>query len=221
MKLLQLPLRIAALVALTTFSGCGGDGIPEAEPREGIPADLQGQAPETFRAHFETSKGPFVIEVTRAWAPTGADRFFNLVSHGYLDDTRFFRTVEGFMTQFGIAGDPAVAGELQTQRIDDDPVVETNTRGRITFAMGGPNTRTTQLFINSIDNSRLDEMGFPPFGEVVEGMEVVDALYSGYGDGPPSGMGPNQGRIQGEGNTYLDADFPLLDQILWARIIDP
>ncbi|CAN5848197.1 hypothetical protein BH20GEM1_BH20GEM1_06640 [soil metagenome] len=179
------------------------------------------QAPDTFRVAFETTRGNFVVETRRDWAPLGADRFYNLVREGFFDGVRFFRVIEGFMAQFGISGDPQVAAAWQGARIPDDPVAAGNTRGRISFATSGPGSRTTQLFINYGDNSRLDEMGFSPIGEVVVGMEVVDALHSGYGEGAPRGRGPDQGRIQREGNTYLAGEFPDLDWIRSTTIVAP
>jgi cyclophilin family peptidyl-prolyl cis-trans isomerase len=179
------------------------------------------QAPDRFRVRFETTKGPFVIEVTRAWAPRGADRFYNLVRVGYYDDVAFFRVIENFMVQFGIHGDPAVNAAWRQARIADDPVTQSNKRGMVTYAMAGPDTRTTQLFINFRDNTGLDGQGFSPFGRVVEGLSVVDSLYSGYGEGAPSGMGPEQGRAQGEGNAYLKARFPKLDFVKAARLVKP
>lgn len=178
-------------------------------------------APDIFQTRFETSKGDFVIEVHRDWAPRGADRFYNLVRNGFYDDVRFFRVIEGFMVQFGISGDPRTGAVWREQAISDDPVVESNRRGYVTYAMGGPNTRTTQVFINFADNTRLDGAGFAPFGEVVEGMDVVDQLYSGYGEGAPSGAGPAQPRIQAEGNEYLDRDFPNMDRVVRASIVEP
>ncbi len=179
------------------------------------------QAPDRFRVRFETTKGPFVIEVTRAWAPRGADRFYNLVRVGYYDDVAFFRVIENFMVQFGIHGDPAVNAAWRQARIPDDPVSQSNKRGMVTYAMAGPDTRTTQLFINFRDNAGLDGQGFSPFGRVVEGLSVVDSLYSGYGEGAPSGMGPEQGRAQGEGNAYLKSRFPKLDFVKTARLVKP
>jgi peptidyl-prolyl cis-trans isomerase A (cyclophilin A) len=175
-------------------------------------------APDVFRARFTTSKGDFVIEINRDWAPHGSDRFFSLVSTGYYDDTRFFRVIQGFMAQFGLHGDPAVNTAWEWAQIPDDAVVKSNTRGMLSFATRGPNTRTTQLFINFVDNTGLDRMGFAPFGQVVEGMSIVDSLYAGYGEGAPSGMGPNQGLISKQGNSYLDEKFPQLDKIITARI---
>lgn len=177
-------------------------------------------APDTFRVRFETTEGPFVVQVNRAWAPNGADRFYNLVKVGFFNDLAFFRNIDGFMCQFGIHGDPEVSRPWFTARIQDDPVAQPNKRGRITFATAGPNTRTTQLFINKVNNGMLDSMGFSPFGEVVDGMQVVDALYSGYGEGAPQGRGPAQNRIQLEGNAYLKEDFPELDYITSATILE-
>jgi len=182
------------------------------------PAALTEQAPATYKAKFETSKGAFVIQVTRAWAPNGADRFYNLVKNGYFDDVRFFRAISGFMVQFGINGDPALNAKWRVARIQDDKVSQSNTRGMITFATSGPNARTTQVFINFADNSNLDSMGFAPFGKIVSGMDVVDKLYTGYGEGAPNGRGPDQNRIQAEGNAYLNQGFPKLDHVTRATI---
>ena len=182
------------------------------------PADLSEQAPPVYKAKFDTSKGTFEIQVHRDWAPAGADRFYNLVKNGFFDNTRFFRVVSGFMVQFGLSGDPNVSAQWRQARIHDDQVKQSNTRGMVTFATAGPNTRTTQVFINFGDNNRLDGMGFAPFGQVVSGMNVVDALYSGYGEGAPGGNGPEQGRIQQEGNAYLTKDFAELDYIKKATI---
>ena len=177
-------------------------------------------APATFTVKFETTRGDFLVDVRREWAPRGADRFYELVSGGFFDDQRFFRVVAGFVVQFGIHGDPRVAATWRGQRIEDDPVRTSNTRGTLTFATSGPNSRTTQIFINFGDNSRLDAAGFSPFGRVTSGMPVVEQLYSGYGDGAPRGMGPDQGRIQGEGNAYLDQEFPKLDRIRKASLVE-
>jgi peptidyl-prolyl cis-trans isomerase A (cyclophilin A) len=184
-------------------------------------AEMTAKAPAVFKALFETSKGKFVIQAHRDWSPQGADRFYNLVRLGYYDDARFFRIIKGFMAQFGINGDPKINAALRTSGIPDDPAKMGNTRGRVTFAKtGAPNSRTTQLFINFGDNSRLDAQGFTAFGEMVEGMAVVDSLYSGYGEGPPSGKGPNQNQVQAEGNAYLNASFPQLDYIKKAVIVE-
>jgi peptidyl-prolyl cis-trans isomerase A (cyclophilin A) len=176
-------------------------------------------APEIFRVKFQTSKGDFIIEAHREWAPRGADRFFDLVHAGFFDDSRFFRVRADFIVQFGIAGDPAVATSWKEKTIADDPVRESNTRGLVTYAMTGPGARTTQLFINLADNSRLDREGFAPIGRVIEGMEKVDQLYAGYGEAAGGGMrGGKQEKLFAEGNSYLDREFPKLDKILKAVI---
>lgn len=178
------------------------------------------KAPETFKVKFTTSKGDFTVEVTRAWAPLGADRFYNLVKMGFYDGVRFFRAIDGFMVQFGINGDPKVTAPWARASISDDPVVKSNKRGFVTFAMAGPNSRTTQIFINYADtNARLDKMGFAPFAQVVDGMNVVDALHKGYGESAPKGRGPNPGRIQTEGNGYLDREFPEIDRVKSAKLM--
>jgi peptidyl-prolyl cis-trans isomerase A (cyclophilin A) len=189
-----------------------------AQGNLGNPAALTEQAPATYKARFDTSKGVFVIDVRREWAPVGADRFYNLVKNGFYDENRFFRVISGFMVQFGINGNPQVSTPWRNAQIKDDPVKQSNKRGFITFATSGPNSRTTQVFINFGDNARLDGMGFASFGQVSTGMNVVDQLYSDYGEGAPQGRGPNQGRIQGEGNAYLTKDFPNLDFVRKATI---
>ena len=175
------------------------------------PAALREQAPPTYKAKFDTSKGVFVIEVNRDWAPNGADRFYNLVKNGFYDNVRFFRVITGFMVQFGINGDPKVSAPWRDAKLQDDPVKKSNKRSYITYAMAGPNTRTSQVFINFGDNASLDSQGFSPFGRVVTGMNVVDALNAEYGEGASLGRGPDQGRIQMEGNAYLTKDFGKLD----------
>jgi len=184
------------------------------------PSKATEKAPETFKVKFNTTKGDFTLEITRAWSPLGVDRFYNLVKGGYFTDIAFFRVISGFMVQFGIHGDPAVAAAWRGARIADDPVKQSNTKGYISYAMAGPNTRTTQMFINFGDNERLDGMGFSPFGKVVEGMNVVESIYSGYGEGAPSGMGPDQGRVQMQGNAYLKAEFPKMDYIKSAALLN-
>ena len=171
-------------------------------------------APDVFKAKFTTTKGDVVIEVHRDWSPNAADRFYNLVKMGFYDDTRFFRAVENFMVQFGISGDPAVNAKWQNASIPDDPVKQSNKRGFVTFAQRAtPNSRTTQIFVNSTDNSRLDASRFAAFGQVVQGMEVFDAVYKGYGEGT------DQGAIQSRGNAYLDERFPKLDGVRHAEIV--
>lgn len=183
------------------------------------PARASERSPEVYRVRIETTRGPFTVEVNRAWAPLGADRFYNLVRLGYFEDVAFFRVVRGFVVQFGINGDPEVSARWKDAALQDDPVRAQNIRGSVTFAMAGPNSRTTQLFINLADNIRLDRTGFAPFGRVVEGMEVVDLLYAGYGEGEPRGQGPSQDLIYGEGNRYLREQYPKLDYLVSAEIL--
>jgi peptidyl-prolyl cis-trans isomerase A (cyclophilin A) len=180
------------------------------------PSKLKEVAPATYNVQFETSVGTFVVQVTRAWAPKGADRFYNLVKHGYYNGNRFFRVVPNFIVQFGITGDPKLQSVWREANFADDPVTQGNKRGTITFATSGPNTRTTQLFINFRDNSSsLDGRGFAPFGQVISGMEVVDKINAQYGEGP------DQTRIQREGNAYLSKEFPKLDFIKAATLVKP
>jgi len=211
-----VPSPPAATAAATKPSSPGASTL---HPALLSPAHLNEKAPAVFKAKFTTSKGDFVVEVHRDWAPNGADRFYNLVKAGFFDDTRFFRAIEGFMVQFGINGDPAVNTIWQNENISDDSVTQSNKRGFVTFAQRNtPNTRSTQVFINYSDNKNLDGMRFAPFGQVVKGMDVVDSLYKGYGEGAPGGAGPNQGLIQSQGNAYLDTGFPKLDAIKAAVI---
>lgn len=177
------------------------------------PTALTEQSPATFSVAFDTSKGRFVVDVHRDWAPLGADRFYNLVQAGFFTDVRFFRVIGGQLAQFGMHGDPAVQAAWRDAEIQDDPVRHGNTRGAVSFASRGPNTRTTQLFINLRDNSPYDRLGFAPFGEVVSGIEVVDSIYSGYEERP------DQPRIDQEGNAYLTREFPNLDYIQKATVL--
>jgi peptidyl-prolyl cis-trans isomerase A (cyclophilin A) len=202
----------AALVAVTAFAQGSGVDLSKAKLR--TPAALTEQAPATFKAKFDTSKGPFVIEVNRSWAPKGADRFYNLVKNGFFDDARFFRVVPDFMVQFGINGDPAIQKNWANANIQDDPKGQSNKRGYVTFAKTAqPNSRSTQIFVNFKDNGFLDAQGFTPFGQVVSGMEeVVAKINSEYREAP------NQGMIQNQGNAYLNKDFPKLDYVKKATI---
>jgi len=179
------------------------------------PATLTGKAPDSFDVKFTTTKGDFVVHVTRAWAPLGADRFYNLVKHGFFTDAAFFRVVPGFIIQFGLSADPAVNRVWRSANIKDDPVTQSNRPGSITFATAGPNTRTTQLFINFGNNTFLDSQGFAPFGQVTSGMDVVQSLYSGYGEKP------DQGAITAQGKAYIDKNFPNIDSIKSATIVPP
>jgi peptidyl-prolyl cis-trans isomerase A (cyclophilin A) len=179
------------------------------------PATLTAKAPETFDVKFTTTKGDFVVQVTRAWAPLGADRFYNLVKHGFFSDAAFFRVVPGFIIQFGLSADPAVNKVWRSANIKDDPSKQSNKPGYVTFATAGPNTRTTQLFINFGNNTFLDSQGFTPFGQVTSGMDMVQKLYSGYGERP------DQGSITTLGKPYLDKNFPDIDSIKSATIVTP
>lgn len=183
------------------------------------PSKATETAPAEYAVKLETTEGDIIIDVKRDWAPKGADRFYNLVKAGYYDDVAFFRVIDGFMAQVGIHGDPEVNKVWRQARIKDDPVKESNTPGMVTFATAGPNTRTTQFFINFGNNARLDGMGFAPFGKVRD-MSVVKKLYAGYGEGAPRGKGPSQGRMQQEGNAYLEKEFPELDYIKKATVIE-
>ena len=214
--------KIALALCFLSTVGLSSAGAAPAAASKALlaPAEAKETAPAVFKVKFTTTKGPFTVEVHRDWAPNGADRFYNLVKAGFFTEVAFFRVIKGFMVQFGIHGDPAVNQVWREASIPDDPVTQSNKRGMVTYAMAGPDTRTTQLFINFRDNAGLHGQGFSPFGRVVEGMAVVDSLYSGYGEGAPRGMGPDQGRAQMEGNAYLKARFPRLDYVKTARILD-
>jgi peptidyl-prolyl cis-trans isomerase A (cyclophilin A) len=228
MRVIRIGSALLAGCALAA-AAWAGQGTAPAKPRGTDPAllhpeQMTAKAPDVYQVKFTTTKGDFVVEVTRGWAPQGADRFYNLIKHHYYDQAAFFRVLNQprpFVVQFGISADPKLNAVWQTANIKDDPVTQHNVRGTVTFATGGPNTRTTQVFINLTDNSRLDGMGFSPFGTVVEGMDIVDKFYGGYGEGAPNGPGPAQDRIQSEGKAYLDKNFPKLDSIITAVIIAP
>lgn len=205
-----------SLLAVVSCAQRGATRSPLLDPD---PAELARQAPDSFTVRFETSRGAFVVQAVRAWAPHGVDRFHYLVRHGFYDGVRFFRVVPGFVAQFGIHGDPAVSAVWRERRIPDDSVKQSNQVGFITFASSGPNSRTTQLFINRRDNRRLDAMGFAPIARIIEGQAAADSLYEGYGEGPPRGAGPEQGLITQVGNVYLERAFPRLDSIVRARVV--
>jgi len=215
----------ALIAGLLAAAGCHAAGTPSPALDRGVllrPDDpfWETPAPSTYRAGFEMSKGSFVVEVYRAWAPLGADRFYNLVRAGFFDDSRFFRVVPDFIAQFGIPGDPAITRIWQDRTFPDDPPRENNVRGTLAFAMKGPNDRRTQVYINLRDNARNDGQGFAIIGRVVEGMGVVDSLYAGYGETSGGGMrAGRQRRVLEEGNAYLDSTFPKLDRIVRATIL--
>ncbi len=204
--------RTRTLVCFLTLAFLLASGAALAGPTLNDPATLNEQAPDNYNVTFHTSKGDVVIAVDRALAPIGADRFYNLVKNGYFDGCRFFRVVPNFIIQFGLNGDPKLNDIWRGARIQDDPVRETNARGTLTFATAGPNTRTTQMFINLKDNAFLDKQGFSPFGRVVEGMDLVDTVFAAYGEHP------SQQKIVQEGNAYLEESFPKLDYIESAEI---
>jgi peptidyl-prolyl cis-trans isomerase A (cyclophilin A) len=205
--LLGSALAVAVSVSLSPVSAATPEKLKD-------PSKLAEKAPATFKAKFDTTEGEFVIEVHREWAPHGADRFYNLVKSGYYDGVKFFRVVPGFVVQFGIHGDPAIAMKWLKSTVPDDKVVESNKKGYVTFAKGGPDSRSVQVFINFRDNVNLDAQGFPPFGKVISGMDVVEKLYDGYGDN----LRNLQGRIADEGNAFLEKNYPELDGIKKATI---
>lgn len=208
--------NLIAISAALFLAGCSGSSQqPQSQSTSQAPA----HAPDIYKVNLDTSKGPVVIEVHRDWAPLGADHFYELVKSGYYDGARFFRVLPGFMAQFGVAADPKVTAKWKNANLQDEPVKQSNTRGMVTYAKSSlPNSRTTQLFINTGNNARLDSDGFSPFGQVVTGMEVVDQLYNGYGEGAPQGRGPDQSQIEEQGNAYLEKDFPMLDYIRKATV---
>jgi peptidyl-prolyl cis-trans isomerase A (cyclophilin A) len=209
---------IFAAAACAAMLGCSS--APESKSAEARKeATKQETAPEVFQVNLDTSKGPVVIEVHRDWAPRGADQFYTLVKTGFFDGDRFFRVLPRFVVQFGISGDPKANQLWSNANFPDDPVKEHNVRGAVTFATAGPNTRSTQLFINMKDNSMLDTQGFAPIGKVTSGMDVVESFYSSYGEmSPAGGEGPDPSQIQAQGNDYLTSKFPRLDYIKKATV---
>jgi peptidyl-prolyl cis-trans isomerase A (cyclophilin A) len=204
-------------LACAALAGCGGGGHSAGSgPPDALlhPAKLTAKAPQLFTATFNTTKGTFQIQAHRTWAPKAADRFYNLVKSGFFDGVIFFRVVPRFVVQFGISPYPNVSAVWRNATIPDDIPTVHNTRGRVTFASAGPNTRTTQVFINLGNNTNLDQSGFAPFGAVVSGMDVVDKLYSGYADTPTQ----QQGEMETQGNAWLVKNYPKLDSIKTARV---
>lgn len=221
-------MRTAHALALFALSGAlACTGKPADPPSPGSaalldPSKATATAPDLFEVKLQTTQGEVVIEVHREWAPQGADRFYNLVKAGFYDDVAFFRAIDGFMVQFGMHGDPAVTRAWNAHPIPDDPVTQSNRRGYVTFAKkNSPDSRTTQIFVNFRDNANLDQMGFAPFGQVTQGMDLLDGVYKGYGEGAPMGKGPDQMKIEQEGNAYLKRDFPKLDWVKTATLVGP
>jgi cyclophilin family peptidyl-prolyl cis-trans isomerase len=233
-KSLALAMGVAAILlalTLTAFADekatpASGDEATTTVAKEANPALLDPslaneKAPDAFRVKLETTKGDVVILVNRSWAPKGVDRFYNLVKTGFYSDVAFYRVIRGFMAQCGFNPDPKISAAWTRAKIADDPILQANTRGMVTFAMGGPNTRTTQFFINYADNSYLKQHGaFVPFGKVISGMDVMDSIYDGYGEGAPRGRGPDQARVAREGASYLRQSFPNLDYIIRATLVE-
>jgi peptidyl-prolyl cis-trans isomerase A (cyclophilin A) len=198
------------------FMGCSP---PNETKKEEAPAPAKNdQAPDVFQVNLDTSKGPVAIEVRRAWAPAGADHFYSLVKTGFYDGNRFFRVVRNFVVQFGISGDPKLNRLWANANLPDDPVRQSNVKGTLTYAHLGPNSRSTQVFINLKDNKTLDKQGFAPIGKVISGMDVVERFYSSYGEMAPRGQGPDPSQIEVQGNGYLESRFPRLDYITRATI---
>jgi len=209
-------MRIFAAFLITIFlAGCAKDKTAE---KETAPPAAPVKPPELYKVKFTTSKGDFAVEVHRDWAPRGADHFFELIQTRFYDGVRFHRVVRGFVCQFGINGNPKTQQLWGSDGIPDDPVKQKNKRGTISYAKLGPNSRTTQVFINLADNAILDTTGFAPFGQVTEGMDVVSKLYFAYGEVAPRGGGPDPTQIELRGNTYLDRTYPRLDSILRATL---
>lgn len=218
MKIIMKMFTIALLAATALAFGqapAGQKAAPKAAPTPSLlnPNSLRAKAPETFKVKFNTTKGDIVMQVNRSWAPRGADRFYNLVKNGFFTNAAFFRVLPRFVAQFGISARPEVAAAWENAKIPDDPVTQSNKRGTLCFATAGPNTRTTQIFINYSDNASLDTQGFAPFAVITEGMEVVDKFFSGYGESP------DQGQITAKGKAYLDQKFPNLDRIITATVL--
>ena len=213
-------LRFAAVVGIIVACVPAGRTPPAPVPVLLTPPDSAAiAAADSVLVRFATTKGDIDVMLRRRWSPNGAPRVADAVAAGYYDGARFFRALRGFVVQWGIAADTALSKSWSRRSIPDDTVRESNRRGTVTFAAGGVNTRTVQLFVNLRDNARLDAMRFAPVGEVVRGMDVVDALHTDYGEGAPAGKGPTQGKLGAEGELYLAREFPLLDQIRTARVV--
>lgn len=219
---MMLALNLTAFADEKTEPTSAAPAPEKANPALLDPSLATEKAPEAFRVKLETTKGDVVILVNRSWAPNGADRFYNLVKVGYYSDVAFYRVIRGFMAQCGFNSDPQISAAWSRAKILDDPLTQANTRGMVTFAQpGSPNARTTQFFINFGDNSYLKQHGaFAPFGKVISGMDVMDSIYDGYGEGTPRGRGPDQARVAREGGSYLRKSFPKLDYIVHATLVE-
>jgi cyclophilin family peptidyl-prolyl cis-trans isomerase len=213
-------IRYAILAGIASVGAACSSRSPLRVP---TPKELALVGPDSFQVAFETTRGSFLVTAHRDWSPLGVDRFYRLVKLGYYDGTRFFRVVPGFVVQWGIHGDPAVSAVWLNRRVPDEPVRQGNTRSRVAFARGGPNTRSVQLYVNLADNVRLDTtstFGFPAIGEVVEGMALVDSMYDGYSCRRGAvGTCPSQDSLRLRGDAYVRRVHPLLDQIKRALVI--
>jgi cyclophilin family peptidyl-prolyl cis-trans isomerase len=216
-RALRSPLALLTAVATMALGACGGARAAEtvAVPDAEVPF-VPNFAPDSALVRLVTTRGEIDVMLRGHWAPLGSRRAYEAMARNYYDGARFFRTIRGFVSQFGIAADSARTNAWRGQPIADDPVTQTNRRGTLVFAAGGPNTRTVQLFFNLRDNARLDGLGFAPIGEIVRGWDALDSLYAGYGDGATA---PQQDRLTREGETYLAAEFPLLDKITRAYVV--
>lgn len=211
-------IQLAVPVVMLSLAACGPAPVKKQEPPKKQAARTM---PDVYKVRFATTKGPFVVEVHKDWAPLGAERFWRLLDLGFFDNSRIFRVKRHFVTQFGVSPDPRANGVFNSMPIKDDPVKQSNTRGMMSFATNGPGTRRTQVFINLTNNTALDKQGFAPFAKVIEGMDAaVELFYSGYGDMPPAGMGPDPSKLAVEGDSYAEEKFPRLDKILKASVVD-
>jgi peptidyl-prolyl cis-trans isomerase A (cyclophilin A) len=211
-------IRLALPLALLSLAACGPAPEKKQEPPKKQAARTM---PDVYKVRFATNKGPFVVEVHKDWAPLGAERFWRLVDLGFFDKSRIFRVKRHFVVQFGVSPDPHINGVFNSLPIQDDPVKQSNKRGMMSFATNGPGTRRTQVFINLTDNTTLDKQGFAPFARVIEGMDTaMELFYSGYGEMPPRGTGPDPSKLAVEGDSYAESKFPLLDRILKTSVVD-
>ena len=208
--------NLPCLILCLFLAACGPSEEPKTATETKKP-NPDAPAPDVFQVNLDTSKGPVIIEVHKDWAPLGVQHFYELVNRGYYDGNRFFRVTHAYV-QFGVNGDPKVSSMWSTANLRDDPVKQSNTKGTVSYAKLGQNSRATQLFINMRDNKDLDKDGFAPIGKVVEGMDAVEAFYSAYGDMPPRGQGPDPTKIETQGNAYLESRFPRLDFVKKATI---
>lgn len=215
-------MRLALPLAILSLAACGPAPEKKQEaPKKQAARTLPEVMPDVYKVSFATSKGHFIVEVHKDWAPLGAERFWKLVGLKFFDKSRIFRVKRNFVAQFGVSPDPHINGLFNSLAIKDEPVKQSNKRGMMSFATNGPGTRRTQVFINLTDNTSLDKQGFTPFARVIEGMDTtLELFYSGYGEMPPRGTGPDPSKLAVEGDSYAESKFPLLDKILKASVVD-